>query len=157
LLDGRLRRVAKQIARKVAALAVDPSATEGERDAARHALDRLELRHEGVAHAALVAEAMERSDNTKVQSWVKNDHLGFYISYLWNGSRRRYLPDFLVRLKSGEMLVLEIKGQPTDESRAKQKALTAWVNAVNAHGSFGSWRSAEITDVNDLEALMAVL
>jgi type III restriction enzyme len=106
---------------------------------------------------AFVAEAMERSDNTKVQSWVKNDHLGFYISYLWNGSRRRYLPDFLVRLKSGEMLVLEIKGQPTDESRAKQKALTAWVNAVNAHGSFGSWRSAEITDVNDLEALMAVL
>ena len=33
-----------------------------------------------------------------VVSYAKNDHLGFHVHYLWNGSRRRYVPDFLIRL-----------------------------------------------------------
>jgi type III restriction enzyme len=45
-----------------------------------------------------------------VLSYAKNDHLGFQIFYLWAGSRRRYVPDFLVRLSNGKTLVLEIKG-----------------------------------------------
>ena len=48
-----------------------------------------------------------------------------------------FAPDFLVRLTNGLMLVLEVKGQQSDESRAKRKALEEWVNAVNAHGGFG--------------------
>jgi type III restriction enzyme len=107
------------------------------------------------AWESFVAETFERSDVTTVQSWAKNDHLGFYISYLWNGSRRRYLPDFLVHLASGETLILEVKGQPNDESRAKRKALDAWITAVNQHGNFGTWRSAEITELSELEALIS--
>src|SRR5690606_25712304 len=30
-----------------------------------------------------------------VHSYAKNDHLGFQIQYLWNGSRRRFIPDYL--------------------------------------------------------------
>jgi len=106
------------------------------------------------AWESFVANALDDDKQTAVHSWAKNDHLGFYISYLWKGSRRRYLPDFLVRLSQGEMLVLEVKGEPTEESRAKKRALETWIAAVNAYGSFGSWRSAEITELSELEALL---
>ena len=46
-----------------------------------------------------------------VLAYAKNDHLGFQIHYLWNGSRRRFVPDFLIRLANGKTLVLEIKGR----------------------------------------------
>lgn len=75
----------------------------------------------------------------KVAAWVKNDHLGFSILYLWNGSKRKYIPDFLVRYTSGKTLVLEIKGVDSPQDKAKRAALTQWVEAVNAHGGFGTW------------------
>lgn len=88
-------------------------------------------------HAANVFE-----DSKQVLSYVKNDHLGFQIHYMWNGSRRRYLPDFLVRLKNGKTLVLEIKGVDDDQNRAKRAALAAWVEGVNQKGGFGVWTHA---------------
>src|SRR3546814_6457281 len=51
-------------------------------------------------HAANVFEK-----SGKVVSYVKNDHLGFQVSYMWNGSRRRFIPDFMVRLTNGKTLV----------------------------------------------------
>ncbi|MBV6516286.1 MAG: hypothetical protein HPKKFMNG_01950 [Planctomycetes bacterium] len=83
---------------------------------------------------------IDRSD--LVDRWVKNDHIGFEIQYVFEGVRRRYRPDFLIRLKNGVMLVLEVKGQDTPKDRAKRDALAEWVKAVNAHGGFGHWRSA---------------
>ncbi len=77
--------------------------------------------------------------HTKVAAWVKNDHLGFHILYLWNGSKRKYIPDFLVRYESGKTLVLEIKGVDSPQDQAKRAALAQWVDAVNAHGGFGTW------------------
>ncbi|MBC6941117.1 MAG: type III restriction endonuclease subunit R [Xanthomonadales bacterium] len=74
-----------------------------------------------------------------VSSYVKNDHLGFQIHYMWNGSRRRFLPDFLIRLSNGKTLVLEIKGVDDDQNRAKRSALAAWVQGVNQKGGFGVW------------------
>ncbi|MBK6999562.1 MAG: DEAD/DEAH box helicase family protein [Rhodoferax sp.] len=85
-------------------------------------------------YAANVVEA-----HPKVAAWVKNDHLGFHILYLWNGSKRKYIPDFLVRYTSGKTLVLEIKGEDTPQDQAKRAALAQWVDAVNAHGGFGIW------------------
>jgi type III restriction enzyme len=75
----------------------------------------------------------------KVAAWVKNDHLGFHILYLWNGSKRKYIPDFLVRYASGKTLVLEVKGVDSVQDQAKRAALAQWVEAVNAHGGFGTW------------------
>jgi type III restriction enzyme len=83
------------------------------------------------------ANVMEKSD--KVFAYAKNDHLGFQVHYLWNGARRRFVPDFLIRLSNGRTLVLEIKGEDSPQNRAKRSALDAWVKAVNAKGGFGAW------------------
>ena len=85
-------------------------------------------------YAANVCEA--RDD---VLAYVKNDHLSFQIHYLWEGSRRRFLPDFLVRLGNGKTLALEIKGKDSPQNKAKRDALNEWVAAVNAAGGFGTW------------------
>lgn len=74
-----------------------------------------------------------------VAAYAKNDHLGFQLHYLWRGSRRKYVPDFLIRLANGKHLVLEIKGEDSDQNRTKRLALDAWVRAVNARGGFGTW------------------
>ncbi len=86
------------------------------------------------AHAANVMDG-----DPHVAFWAKNDHLGFQIHYLWGGSRRRYLPDFLVRLTNGKTLVFEIKGEDSEQNRAKRAALDEWVKAVNVKGGFGVW------------------
>ncbi len=75
----------------------------------------------------------------EVQSFAKNDHLGFNIYYLWKGSKRKFVPDFLIKLANGKQLVLEIKGQDSEQNRAKWMALDAWVKAVNSRGGFGLW------------------
>ena len=56
-----------------------------------------------------------------------------------DGSRRRFLPDFIVRLASGKILALEIKGTDSPQNKAKRDALAEWVAAVNSAGGFGSW------------------
>ncbi len=73
---------------------------------------------------------------------VKNDHIGFEILYVYNGVVRKYRPDFLVRLANGDTLVLETKGQDTEQDRAKRRYLDEWTRAVNAHGGFGRWKWA---------------
>jgi type III restriction enzyme len=74
-----------------------------------------------------------------VAAYAKNDHLGFQIYYLWRGSKRKFVPDFLVRLANGKHLVLEIKGEDSDQNKAKRMALDVWVKAVNERGGFGTW------------------
>ncbi len=97
------------------------------------------------------ADLFERSE--RVRAYAKNDHLGFQIYYLWNGARRRFVPDFLIRLSNGRSLVLEIKGEDSEQNRAKRAALDAWVKAVNAKGGFGRWcwdvafQPAQIQDI----------
>ena len=82
-------------------------------------------------------------DNSEhVAAWVKNDHLGFEILYIYGGVVRKYRPDFLVRLTNGEMLVLETKGLDTEQDKTKRRYLDEWVQAINAHGGFGRWRCA---------------
>lgn len=74
-----------------------------------------------------------------VAAFAKNDHLGFHIYYLWRGSKRKYVPDFLIRLANGKHLVLEIKGEDSEQNRNKRMALDSWVHAVNERGGFGVW------------------
>jgi type III restriction enzyme len=86
------------------------------------------------AHTANVLE-----QSRQVLAYAKNDHLGFQVYYLWNGARRRFVPDFIVRLANGKLLVLEIKGEDSPQNQAKRQALDAWVKGVNAKGGFGLW------------------
>jgi type III restriction enzyme len=87
------------------------------------------------------SEAFELDRNSNVEAWVKNDHLGFEILYVFKGVILKYRPDYLIRLTSGKMLVLEVKGQNTQQHGTKRDFLREWVNAVNAHGGFGRWSS----------------
>ncbi len=83
------------------------------------------------------ADALEKSD--KVAAYAKNDHLGFHVHYLWKGSKKRFIPDYLIRLSNGKTLVLEIKGKDSQQNKAKRAALDMWVKGVNAKGGFGAW------------------
>jgi len=83
----------------------------------------------------------ELERNSSVISWVKNDHLGFGIDYIYNGILHTYYPDFLIRLKNGITLVLEIKGIDSDQNRTKRSFLSEWVDAVTEDGRFGIWTS----------------
>lgn len=99
------------------------------------------------------AFALDNSD--AVDAWVKNDHLGFEIAYVFKGVVRKYRPDFLVRLKNGVMLVLETKGRRTDEDEAKLRHLEEWVQAVNELGGFGCWQWAVAEHPSDIHDILA--
>lgn len=87
-----------------------------------------------------VADALESSALAEqVLAYAKNDHLGFNVYYLWNGSKRRYIPDYLIRLANGKTLILEVKGEDSSQNKEKRAALDMWVKAVNAKGGFGSF------------------
>ena len=105
------------------------------------------------------SEAFHLARSPAVDAWAKNDHLGFEIIYIHRGVVRKYRPDFLVRLKSGDTLVLETKGQHSERDQTKHLFLKEWVNAVNQHGGFGRWRydvSWDPADIADkLDAAMA--
>lgn len=88
-------------------------------------------------------------------AWVKNDHLGFEVHYLFEGGVHRYRPDFLVRLANGFHLVLEVKGQDTAKDRAKRDAMKEWVAAVNEHGGFGRWASDVSSSPSDVADILA--
>ena len=78
-------------------------------------------------------EAFELDHDAKVDAWVKNDHLGFEVLYIYRGVVRKYRPDFIVRFRSGSFLVLETKGKDTEQDKTKRRFLAEWVNAVNQH------------------------
>jgi len=75
----------------------------------------------------------------QVVAWAKNDHLDFVIRYLWRGSSRNFLPDYLIRLNNGKTLVLEVKGVDDERNRIKRAAMAIWTRTVNEQGSFGQW------------------
>ena len=86
------------------------------------------------------SEAFEFERNEKVSAWVKNDHLGFDILYIFKGIVRKYWPDFILKLSNGNYLVLEVKGQDSQENKTKRKFLDEWTKAVNEDGIFGIWK-----------------
>ncbi len=87
------------------------------------------------------SDAFTLDNSSTVGAWVKNDHIGFEVLYVYRGVVRKYRPDFLVKLKNGDTLVLETKGQDTDQDKVKRRYLEEWIQAVNEHGGFGHWQS----------------
>jgi type III restriction enzyme len=96
---------------------------------------------------------LDRSD--RVTAWVKNDHLGFEVLYVYRGVVHKFRPDFIIRLKTGHYLVLETKGQDTDQDKTKREFLDQWVKAANAHGGFGSWHWAVSRQPGDIPGLLS--
>jgi len=100
------------------------------------------------------SEAFELDRNRNVKAWVKNDHLGFEILYIYNGVVRKYRPDFIIRLSTSDYLVLETKGQDTARDKTKRAFLNEWVEAANSHGGFGRWKWAVSKNPADLEKII---
>ena len=99
------------------------------------------------------SEAFELDRNPHVEAWVKNDHLGFEVLYIYRGVVRRYRPDFIIRLTTGDHLILETKGKDSEQDLTKRRFLDEWTRAVNQHGGFGLWSwdvSKDPADVADL-------
>jgi type III restriction enzyme len=84
-------------------------------------------------------ESLELDRNANVRAWVKNDHIGFEITYSFKGIIHKFRPDYLVRLTNGKTLILEVKGQDDQQQQTKREFLSEWVRAVNGHGGFGEW------------------
>jgi len=102
---------------------------------------------------AAEAYVLEKSD--RVTAYAKNDHLGFEVLYSYQGVVRKYIPDFLIRLKSGKILVLEVKGKDSEQNKAKRAALDQWVKAVNSKGGFGKWCWDVSKDPNNIHDILA--
>ncbi len=78
----------------------------------------------------------------------------FSILYNHKGVVRKYYPDFIIKFRSGDFLILETKGQDTDLARTKNSYLQEWVKAVNNHGGFGLWHEAVSFNPNDLSEIL---
>jgi len=101
-------------------------------------------------------EASHLDYNEEVRAWVKNDHLGFEILYTFKGVVRKYRPDFIIKLKNDNFLILETKGQETQKDKTKQGFLDEWVRAVNNKGGFGKWSWAVSYNPSDLPEILQV-
>jgi type III restriction enzyme len=105
----------------------------------------------------LAAKTFEQTD--AVESYVKNAFLGFEIPYTDKaGKDRRYLPDFICRIKTpgGRRfnLIVEITGFAHDKELKRYFTQQRWLPAVNAQREqFGgpSWHFLEITDIERLK------
>ncbi|RJP18231.1 MAG: type III restriction endonuclease subunit R [Candidatus Omnitrophota bacterium] len=98
-----------------------------------------------------------------VEAFVKNAGLGFAIPYIHDGQPHDYIPDFIIRLKSGKKsdppryLILETKGYDELET-VKHAAAQRWIQAVNADGNYGQWDYAiarKPTEAREIINLMA--
>ena len=101
------------------------------------------------------SEAFALDHAPEVAAWVKNDHLGFEVFYIHRGVVRKYRPDFLIRFRSGDMLVLETKGQDSEQDRTKRRFLDEWITAVNAHGGFGRWAGDVSRAPGDIQGILS--
>jgi type III restriction enzyme len=88
-----------------------------------------------------------------VAAWVKNDHVGLHIRYRKAGRSHNYIPDFIVRLNNGRMLIIETKGQLGD-ALIKSSAAERWVKAVNREKRFGQWSYHLVTHPAKVMALL---
>ena len=100
------------------------------------------------------SEAFELDRHPNIKAWVKNDHLGFEILYIFDGIVRKYRPDFIIQLKTGDFLILETKGKETLRDKTKHKFLNEWVHAVNEHGGFGNWKQAVSRNPSDMKMII---
>ncbi len=100
------------------------------------------------------SESYQIDRHDDVEAWVKNDHLGFEVIYIFMGERHKFWPDFIIKLKSGVHLVLETKGQDRQKDHTKRQFMREWVKAVNEHGGFGTWKFAVSRNVADVKGLL---
>ncbi len=94
-----------------------------------------------------------------VESYVKNAFLGFEVPYVdKSGVERRYLPDFICRLRTpgGEHcnLIVEITGFARDKAEKRWFVQNRWLPAVNGQRErlgLLPWHFVEVTDIERIK------
>ena len=96
-----------------------------------------------------------------VESYVKNAFLGFAIPYIAEGKERRYMPDYLVQLRTPKlreaMLLLEITGFNKDKDIKRWYVNERWLPAINnvrEKQGLPPWYFVEITDIENIKPLL---
>jgi type III restriction enzyme len=83
---------------------------------------------------AICAKTLEEIDT--VQSYVKNQFLGFVVPYTKDGEDKLYYPDFIARVTDRDgvikNLIIEISGMSKDKAEKKWYVENRWLPAVNA-------------------------
>lgn len=89
-----------------------------------------------------------------VHCYARNERPFLLIPYEFEGVQHHYEPDYLVRLTTGTTLILEVKGEETEQDRAKHQAAQRWVSAVNNWGRLGHWDFAVTKDPQTVPQLL---
>jgi len=81
------------------------------------------------------------------------------VRYEYGDQPHEYLPDFILRLRGGKYLMLEIKGgggefRDEDRVKAKNAAARKWVAAVNNARRYGEWEYEICHDPSKLRGLL---
>ena len=108
----------------------------------------------------ICAKTLEQMN--QVKHYVKNHFLGFNIPYMDNDIERNYMTDFIAvcNTPSGEEvnLIIEISGFSNDRNGNKEEkkhyTQDYWIPAVNNIGKYGKWDFIEISDIDNIEALL---
>lgn len=108
----------------------------------------------------ICAQTLERM--TQVKHYVKDAFLGFKIPYVINGEEHDYITDFIAICTTPEgkevNLIIEISGFSDDRIGAKDAkrfyTINFWIPAVNNLEKYGRWDFIEITDIDNIEALL---
>ncbi len=91
-------------------------------------------------HTDLEADFSRFLDSAKdVVKYVKNERLGFSITYYENNRPRQYFPDFAVELKDGSWWLVETKGEIRPNTAIKKEAAELWCDRMTRAGQ-GTWR-----------------
>ena len=96
-----------------------------------HEAQRSELSH-AACHTNLEKRIAAILDTHKrVVAWARNFQTGWSVPYFFNGSWRRYEPDFIARLTDGTNLIIEGKGNRDDKAIAAETyVLGHWIPCV---------------------------
>jgi SOS-response transcriptional repressor LexA len=99
-------------------------------------------------------------DVDAVECYVATDRqVGFTIPYEYENNPHQYVPDFVVRMRGGKHVLLEIKGRggelwSEDRVLAKNAAARKWVAAVNNAKRWGEWEFEICRDLAQLRAML---
>jgi type III restriction enzyme len=124
---------------------------------------RVEKSHlSGVSYRSeLERDAAELLDTLPVVEFFTPNSRGFglRIPYEYDGADRSYEPDFLVRVRGGATVVLEVKGlkgelHDPNLVNAKNQATRKWVAATNNARKYGVWGFEICRNLAELESLL---
>ena len=102
----------------------------------------------------LFCQELERlAKNKKIISWVKNDHIGFKVWYVFKGEVHAYYPDFIIKISKDKYLIVETKGIKEDQDEFKWNALKEWCLAVNNEKQHGTWDFKQAYKIEDFKKL----